>query len=79
MLTSTWKKNDKKANWLILSFSIIVFLIVAALGRVQVNVDLGFDVHLFALINAVINSAVSILLIAALVAVKKENTNFIKN
>jgi len=73
MLTPTWKKNDTKANWLIISFSIIVFLVVAALGRVQLNVNVGFDVHIFAQINAVINSAVTILLIAALIAVKKRN------
>jgi len=33
-------------------------------------VDLGFDVHIFALINAMINSCVAILLVAALWAVK---------
>ncbi len=66
------EKNDTKANWLIISFSIIVFLVVAALGRVQLNVNVGFDVHIFAQINAVINSAVTILLIAALIAVKKK-------
>ena len=34
------------------------------------QVDLGFDVHLFALVNALINSWVAILLIVALLAVK---------
>jgi len=71
MLPPTWKKNDKKANWLIITFSIITFLIIAALGRVELKVDLGFDVHLFALANAIINSTVALLLIAALVMVKK--------
>jgi len=71
MLKANWKKNDKLANWLILSFSVIVFLVVAALGRVHLKVDLGFDVHIFALLNAVINSAVAVLLVAALMAVKK--------
>lgn len=73
MLTPAWKKNDKKANLLIISFSTIVFLIIAALGRVQLKVDLGFDVHIFALINAVINSFVTVLLIAALIAVKAKH------
>ncbi|MCH5716238.1 DUF420 domain-containing protein [Niabella hibiscisoli] len=73
MLKASWKKNDKKANWLILSFSVVVFLIIAALGRVHLKVDLGFDVHVFALANAVINSIVAVLLIAALVVVKKGN------
>ncbi|HMR84652.1 MAG TPA: DUF420 domain-containing protein [Niabella sp.] len=71
MLKADWKKNDKRANWLIISFSVIVFLVVAALGRVHLKVDLGFDVHIFALLNAVINSTVSVLLVAALIAVKK--------
>lgn len=71
MLLPTWKKNDKKANWLIITFSIILFLVISALGRVQLKVDLGFDVHIFALINAIINSIVTLLLIAALFAVKR--------
>lgn len=73
MLKASWKKNDKRANWLILSFSVIVFLIVTALGRVQLQVDLGFDVHVFAFANAIINSVVAILLIAALWVVRKGN------
>ena len=28
MLQAAWKKNDKKANWLILGFSAIVFIAV---------------------------------------------------
>ncbi len=67
------EKNDKRANWLIISFSIIVFLIVTALGRVHLQVDLGFDVHVFAFANAIINSVVAVLLIAALWVVRKGN------
>jgi putative membrane protein len=37
------------------------------------NVDLGFDVHLLAKANALINGTVSVLLVAALVAVKTKN------
>ncbi|NJO25329.1 MAG: DUF420 domain-containing protein, partial [Bacteroidia bacterium] len=73
MLSPVLQKNDKKARWLIFSFSAIVFAAVVALGRVQVKVDLGFDVHLFALINAILNSCVAVLLIAALIAVKNKN------
>lgn len=73
MLAPTWKKNDKKAKRLIISFSIIVFLLIGALGRVQINADPGFDVHVFALINALINSGVALLLIAAYIAVRKGN------
>lgn len=72
MLQAAWQKNDKKARILIFTFSIIVFAAVVALGRVHVQANLGFDVHLFARANAVINSIVAISLIAALVAVKNK-------
>lgn len=70
MLLPVWKKNDSKASWLIIIFSIIVFAAVVLLSRVKLEVDLGFDVHLFAKLNALINSVVAILLITALWAVK---------
>ncbi|MBO9591822.1 MAG: DUF420 domain-containing protein [Niabella sp.] len=71
MLTlSSWTKNDKKANLLIYTFSIIVFAVVVALGRIQLNIQPGFDVHIFALANAVINSVVAVLLVVALFAAK---------
>lgn len=73
MLEPSLTKNDKKAKWLIGIFSVVVFAAVVLLGRYKLEVDLGFDVHLFAAANAVINSIVSVLLIAALVAVKKQN------
>ncbi|QES90469.1 DUF420 domain-containing protein [Rhizosphaericola mali] len=72
MLEQTWKQNDKKANILILSFSAIVFVVVVVLGRVKLKIDLGFNVHLFALADAVINSIVALLLVFALIAVKKK-------
>jgi len=70
MLAAAWKKNDSKAKKLIIAFSIIVFVAVTVLARIKVEVDLGFDLHLFAKMNAVINGFVSILLVAALIAVK---------
>jgi len=73
MLTPLFKKNDKQARLLIFTVSFVVFAAVAVLSRVKLEVDLGFDIHVFALINAVINSAVSLLLIWALVAVKGKN------
>lgn len=63
-------KNDRKARILILAFSVIVFIAVTALERVTLDVDLGFDPHVFALANAVINSVVALLLVAGLVAAK---------
>lgn len=73
MLPAAWKKNDKKANTLIFIFSAIVFIAVTALSRIKLEVDLGFDLHLFAKANAIINGIVALLLLAALVAVKNKN------
>lgn len=73
MLTPVLKKNDRKASWLIIVFSVIVFAAVVLLSKVKLEVDLGFDVHLFALVNALINSGVTILLLLALLAVKRKN------
>lgn len=68
------KKNDKLAKTLIYLVSAVVFLVVVSLRYLKfTNVDLGFDVHLLAKANALINGTVSILLLAALVAVKKKN------
>ena len=72
MLDAAWKKNDRKAKTLIWLFSAIVFVAVTALSRVKLDVNLGFDLHLFARINATINSIVSVLLIAALIAVRNK-------
>ena len=72
MLNPVWKKNDKKASGLIITFSVIVFSAVVLLSKVKVDVELGFDVHFFALINAMINSWVAVLLVLAFLAVKKK-------
>lgn len=66
------QKNDKKAGWLIGIFSFVVFAVVVSLGRIHLKLDLGFDVHIFAKINAFINSLIAVLLVAALVAVKNK-------
>jgi putative membrane protein len=70
MLDAAWQKNDGKARALIIAVSIIVFVSVTVLSKVKLDVQLGFDEHLFAKINAGINSTVSVLLIAGLIAVK---------
>ena len=72
MLAAVWKKNDAKARVLIITLSVIVFGAVVALGKVKLNVNLGFDEHIFAKINAAINSTVSVLLLLALIAVKNK-------
>jgi putative membrane protein len=71
MLEAIIAKNDKKAYWLIGIFSVIVFGAIVALGNFKININAGFDVHIFAKINAVLNSCVALLLVIALVAVKK--------
>ena len=73
MLEPAWKKNDVKAKRLIVALSIVVFTAVVILGRVKLDVRLGFNEHIFAGINAVINSAVSLLLLSALLSVKMKN------
>ena len=75
MLQPTMQQNDKKAKLLITVFSVIVFLAVTVLGKYNLagKVSLPFDVHIFALINALTNSLVAVLLIAGLMAVKKRN------
>ncbi len=79
MLQAVWKKNDKKARIVIFIFSAVVFSAIIILSRVKLNVDLGFDVHLFAKANAIINSFVAILLVIALIAVKIKNYTLHKN
>lgn len=63
-------KNDKKARILIFTFSLIVFIAVTALERITLNIELGFDPHVFALVNAAINSIVAVLLLGGLFAAK---------
>ncbi|HQQ99450.1 MAG TPA: DUF420 domain-containing protein, partial [Ferruginibacter sp.] len=73
MLQPSMTKNDSKARIFIFTVSAIVFAAVVALSRIKLDVDLGFDVHLFALANAIINSAVAVLLIAGLLTAKQKN------
>lgn len=72
MLEASLEKNDRRATWLIIVFSIVVFSAVALLGQVKLDVNLGFNVHIFAEMNAFINSTIAILLVAALIAVKNK-------
>jgi len=72
MLPAVWKKNDERARTLIILVSIIVFGAIVVLGKVKLDVQLGFDEHVFAKINAAINSTVSVLLLLGLIAVKSK-------
>lgn len=76
---AVWKKNDRKAKLLIYIFSAVVFTAVVVLGRVKLNIQTGFDVHVFAKANAVINSCVAVLLLVALIAVKTKKFTLHKN
>ena len=75
----TLEKNDKKWRYLIIGFSVVVFAAVTALERVTLNVSLGFNPHLLALINAVINSIVAVLLVAGLITAKQRAYQIHKN
>jgi putative membrane protein len=75
MLQPTLQKNDAKAKRLITVFSVIVFVAVSVLGKYNLAgiVTLPFDVHIFAVINALTNSLVAVLLIAGLLTVKNKS------
>lgn len=79
MLKAIIEKNDKKAKALILVLSFVVFAAVVLLGQVKLDVHPSFDVHIFAAINAFLNSVIAVLLIAALVAVKNKKYVLHKN
>jgi len=71
MLPASIQKNDKRASLLIILFSIIVFVAVVFLSKIKLELEIPFNVHLFAQINAAINTAVSFLLLVGLLAVKR--------
>ena len=64
------QKDDRKAKIIIWSVSIIVFIAVAFLTQTKLNIHLSFNPRVFAALNAIVNSIVAILLLAALFAVK---------
>lgn len=72
MIEATMKRNDLRAKIFIYTVSIVVFIAVAILSKVKLQVQLPFNVHVFALINAVLNSIVTILLLMGLIAVKSK-------
>jgi len=70
MLAPSIKKNDNKARIFIFTVSIIVFAAVVALSRFKLQLELPFNVHLFAKANAIINSMVTVCLLAGLISAK---------
>jgi len=79
MLAPLIQKNDKQAKVLIGIFSAIVFIAVTFLSKFTLTVELPFDKHIFALINALLNTAVAVLLVVALLAVKQKKYVLHKN
>lgn len=73
MLTPALQKNDAKAKWLIGIFSFVVFAVVTVLGKYNLagKINLSFDVHIFAFINAMINGIVALLLLVGLYTAKQ--------
>jgi putative membrane protein len=66
------KRNDKDAARLIWIISVVAFLGFVLLSGVKLNLKLSFDPRVFATFNAIVNSCVALLLIAALIAVKSK-------
>jgi len=79
MLQPTLKKNDRLANILIYTVSVVVFAAVVILNRIHLDLNLPFSPHVFATASAVINSLVAILLIAGLITAKRRQFNAHKN
>ncbi len=75
MLPVSLQKNDAKAKLIIGFFSVIVFAAVTILEKYNLagKANLPFNVHIFAVINAIANSLVTVGLIAGLIAVKNKN------
>ena len=71
--SASLKKDDKKANILIWTVSAVVFAAVVILHELKIEVDLGFDPHFFARLNAIINGSVAFLLLLGLYLVKSKN------
>lgn len=72
VLKATIHKNDKLAYWLIGIVSVAIFCGVVFLKQTKLSLSVNFDVHIFARINAIINSCVSALLVAGLIFVKQK-------
>src|SRR3954464_5727946 len=74
LLQPVLRKNDKQARLLIIAFSFVVFAAVSFLSKGnKPGIKLGFDVHVFALANAIINSIIAVILLLALLAVKTQH------
>lgn len=73
------KKNDKNARIIIIIVSAIIFIGITILSKVEIGKNMDFNSHIFASLNATINSIVTLMLIAGLIAVKNKKYNTHKN
>lgn len=73
MLKPLFQKNDKLAHILIWIFSVVVFVLITVLEKVELDVNLPFNPHIFAALSALVNSFVAVFLIIALYLVKKKD------
>lgn len=70
-MLQTIKKNDKLANTIILTLSVVVFSLVV-LMRSWKPLSFSFDTHIFPAMSAALNSMVAILLLVGLYFVKQK-------
>jgi putative membrane protein len=68
----TIQKNDRLANIIIISLSVVVFALVVLMRKVKIDLGFGFDTHIFPKISATLNSIVAVLLLAGLIAVRQK-------
>jgi putative membrane protein len=75
LLRPVLKKDDKRARIVVWSVSVVIFAAVVFLKNFKPlqGLDLGFNVHVLALCNAIINGTVSVVLVWAFIAVRNKN------
>ena len=69
----TIAKNDRLANGIIITLSVVVFALVTLMRRVKIDLGFEFDTHIFPAISVTLNSAVAILLLLGLWFVKQKD------
>ncbi|MES2618987.1 MAG: DUF420 domain-containing protein [Bacteroidota bacterium] len=66
------KKNDRIANIVIISLSVVVFALVVLMRKVKIDLGFGFDTHIFPQLSAMLNSLVASLLLLGLFFVRQK-------
>lgn len=78
-MTAIKEQQNKNLNLIITIISIALPLIVAILFGIRLEIDLPFNVYILPAINAVLNGGSAVLLIGALLAVKRKNIKLHSN